>query len=70
MNPSLLSDDPKDESYATGEGPECPRCHAVWTADGQEYYDEANGMKIDCSCGAKLFVQPFIDTSWTTTVIK
>ena len=56
------------ETYSDGEGPECPRCHAVYTADGPEYYDESRGMKMTCECGAELFIQPETTTTWTTTI--
>ncbi len=60
----------EEETYSDGEGPECPRCHAVWTADDKKYFDEANGMKMKCSCGAQLFIQPETRTTWTTTVVS
>ncbi len=60
----------EEETYSVGEGPECPRCHAVWTADDKEYYNESDGMKMTCSCGAKLFIQPDTTTTWTTKIIS
>lgn len=66
-----MSDLPQDnETYSEGEGPECPRCHAVYTADDEQYYDEQNGMKMKCACGAHLFIQPETRTTWTTTLVS
>jgi len=57
------------ETWSDKEGPECPVCGVVWAADGSEFYDES-GFELDCDCGAVLWVQPMISTSWTTKTVR
>jgi Zn ribbon nucleic-acid-binding protein len=58
-----------DTQYSTA-GPVCPHCEALFTPDENFYYDEA-GYKLECfDCGATFKVQPYTETSWTTSTIQ
>lgn len=57
-----------NERYCCGQGPECPKCGACWTADEGYFYDE-DGFELECDCGTKFHVQPSITTTWTTKAI-
>ena len=53
-----------------GEGPECPFCKTIVTADAPIFYEE-NGFQIDCDeCGKKYQVWPNISVSWRTEAVK
>jgi hypothetical protein len=52
--------------YSDGEGPECPYCGCVHTADESHYFDEG-GFEIDCNdCEREFKVWPNIAVSWRT----
>ena len=56
--------------YCNGEGPECPHCFRIYTADEPYYYDE-RGFKIECNnCGNTFQVWPMISITWRTEAIK
>jgi len=57
-------------NVSDGEGPECPSCGAVWTADDPAYYDTSKPLRMKCTCGAELHIEAEITTSWTTTVVS
>lgn len=57
-------------TYEDGEGPKCPFCGTVWTADDPMYYDEA-GFDEECSeCGNHIRIEPVIEVSWKTLPIR
>ena len=57
-------------TYEDGEGPKCPFCGIVWTADEPQYYDE-NGWEDECSeCGNQIRIEPIISVSWKTLPIR
>lgn len=59
-----------EERYCDGEGPECPKCGATYTADDGAFFDESNGIELDCECGITFHAQPYISTTWTTKPVK
>ena len=57
-------------TYEDGEGPKCPFCGTVYTADDPMYYDE-QGFEDDCDeCGNTICVEPEISVSWRTRPIR
>ena len=57
-------------TYEDGEGPKCPFCETVWTADDPIYYDES-GYEDKCSeCGNHIRIEPIISVSWKTLPIR
>lgn len=64
-----MSDLPEN-TWSNGEGPQCPFCGTVFTADDPQYYDES-GFEDECgSCGNVIFIQPYVSTTWTTKAIR
>lgn len=52
--------------YSNGEGPECPYCGCVHTADESHYFDQG-GFEIECNeCEREFKVWPNISVSWRT----
>lgn len=67
--PKPASDLP-EETWASGEGPQCPFCAAVMTADDPEYHDES-GFETECSsCGNVIRIQPHISINWQTVAVR
>lgn len=59
-----------ERRYSDGEGPECPKCNQVFTADEGFMYDES-GYELDCDeCGITFQVWPHVSYSWTTHLKK
>lgn len=57
-------------TYSDGEGPECPHCGCVYTADGNHFFDD-KGFEMDCDqCGKEFKVWPNISVSWRTESIE
>lgn len=57
-------------TYERGEGPKCPFCGTVWTADEPHYYDDA-GFEEECSeCGNHIRIEPVITVEWKTSAIR
>lgn len=59
-----------ENTWSDGEGPQCPFCGTVFTADDPQYYDES-GFEDECgSCGGTIHVQPHISVSWDTAAVR
>jgi len=59
-----------ESTYEDGEGPKCPFCGTVWTADDPMYYDE-DGFEDECSeCGNHIRIEPILSAAWRTLPIR
>jgi len=56
----------RKKAFSDKEGPICPCCNFMFTADDAMYYDEL-GFELECSgCGKLLKVIANINVTWTS----